>query len=214
QQHAQLAGLTPPAEGILRLSLGDAFAGLQGMISPIGDGVSRWGFLLVGLPFETPAPLVTVLEGLLTWAGHTLALHFRLEEDRQRLRQDLRAERRELADLVTAGEAMIGVAHRLNNSLNTMMLQAAILETKVAPSLREEVALIRREGAQAAAELSILQQFREQSQLAGAPVDLNTVLREVLADWPELAGRIRLEFASDLPLLTTSGGALKRLIPF
>jgi hypothetical protein len=207
----RLSGIDWRQPIVHRVPLGKGFADLQGLAAAVAARSSNLGFLLVGVPPETPASLLTGLELLLAWAAHVLALHLLLDASEQR-GQALLEERRQVEELATAGDAMTGLVHRLNNTLNSMVLQAAVVQLKAPEPLHEAIAPIRREGAQAAALLRPFQHLRDRRQQPGSPVDLNQVLKEVLAEDPERAGRVRTKPATGLVSLSVEPGPLKRLI--
>jgi hypothetical protein len=121
--------------------------------------------------------------------------------------ENLETELADLTELALVGEALLGLAHELNNSLNAMALQAAAVEMQVGESLRADLAEIRREGARAAARLRPLLQLRLRRRQSRSGVDLNEVVREVLADRP-----VRLDLAGDLLPVRAGPGELRRLV--
>jgi hypothetical protein len=104
---------------------------------------------------------------------------------------------------------MAGLTHTLNNSLNTMLLQASTLQLRADKSLREDIGVIRREGAQAAAWLRPLQQVRESRRQVRAQSDLNAAVRQALAGFPE--GSVRAELGVALPGVPAPPIPLRRL---
>jgi hypothetical protein len=183
-----------------RLALGGAARDLVGLAAPV-RGSGPPGFLLLALPGETSGEEAAGVEALLALAAHGLGLELRVE--------GLREELREWDDLVTVGEAMVGLTHTLNNSLNTMVLQASTLQMRAPPSLSADLGVIRREGVQAAARLRPLQQVREQPPGRG-PAELGPALAEVLAAFP--AGAARAEVAGGLPPVPAPRLALRRFL--
>jgi hypothetical protein len=141
---------------------------------------------------------------LLPAAAQTVAVHLELE--------DARAERDELAALALVGEAMSSLAHDLNNHLNSMVLQAAALQIRAGEPLREDLAVIRREGIRAASLMRPLQRFRESCRRRAVLHDLNAAVHAAVADFPSSAGRIEMVLADDLPPLTVPSSELKRLL--
>jgi signal transduction histidine kinase len=182
----------PPKGGAGPVALGPGFSGLQGLGAVAGADERERVFLLLGVPAETPPEMRALLETLLGLAAHALSA--------QRRAAAAREERREVNDLITAGDAALGLVHDLNNHLNSMMLQAAVVQMQVAEPLREELAPIRREGSQAATRLRLLLRFRDLRRQNRAPVDLHQLLGEVLAECPEFAGRVTAEADSAAPV--------------
>jgi hypothetical protein len=106
------------------------------------------GFLMAVLPGRMPAEQVERLKELLALAGHTLGLRLDVE-----------------AVSTAAGE----LTHALNNSLNSMILQAAVLQTRVPEALRDDLGVIRKEGVRAAALLQPLASLRAQYRPGSPP---------------------------------------------
>ncbi len=163
------------------------------------------GALAVALPAGTSPELAGAVESLLALAAPLVGLHLQAEARR-------REERDALADAVVVGDAALGLSHELNNHLNTMMLQASVVQMQVDESLGEELAVIRREGSAIAARLRLLQEFRERSRREASPVALDTLLRRAAATVPALDGRVRWELADGLPPVVGSPPALLRLL--
>ena len=92
------------------------------------------------------------------------------------------------------------VAHEFNNALNGVVLQVAVLDQLgVSGRLKDELAIIRKKAMGAAAMLRQLQQFGQQQQPPGRPVDLNQAIKETITG---LTVPVRLELALDLPPVT------------
>src|SRR5438128_11252063 len=87
--------------------------------------------------------------------------------------QALLDEQRDAFELLTASDAMLGLVHDINNSLNSMMLQASIVEMKLDGALRDEVAQIRRLGNDVARRLALVQMVRDGARKFRTRVDLN-----------------------------------------
>lgn len=121
-------------------------------------------------------------------------------------------ERRDWLELLTAGDAMLGLVHEINNSLNCMMLQASIVELKVTGSVKDDVAEIRRLGVRAAKQLALIQQFRDQCRNSRSPIDLNQFVREAFPEDPQPSSAPELALAEPPLTLSVNPGALSRLI--
>jgi len=121
------------------------------------------------------------------------------------------AQRREWAELVTIGDALGGIVHDISNNLNTIMLQAALVQLKTDESLRADVAVIRHEGAQIAERLALLQRLREHWRNEQETVDLNAAIQDVV---PRFAADLQIRTALDTTPLTlrVNPAALKRLL--
>jgi signal transduction histidine kinase len=100
-------------------------------------------------------------------------------------------------DLLT--DLTLAVAHDLNNCLNNILLQAAVLD-QTKPELRPDTAVISQSARQAGNLVKKLQQVCQQHQPTLGAVDVNRLVREVA---PEAAGgggaQLHLELAEPLP---------------
>jgi C4-dicarboxylate-specific signal transduction histidine kinase len=116
---------------------------------------------------------------------------------------------RDLANLTAA------VLHEINNALNGVALQIAVMEQKGGlVKWQEEVNSIRSKIASAAAMAHRLHQVCYIGPTAVQPVDLNSFVRKTVAEWqrkdPELTFNIGL--ASDVPMPLAEPDDLKRLV--
>ncbi|HEY7331011.1 MAG TPA: hypothetical protein VH592_25465 [Gemmataceae bacterium] len=98
----------------------------------------------------------------------------------------LEREQAELARFALIGQAFIGLAHELNNALNSMMLQTSVVQMRVDEQGRHELAAIRQHGAQAAGLVRTLQHAVQERREKSYAVDLNGVLTEIVEEEPEL----------------------------
>jgi signal transduction histidine kinase len=196
----ELAGLEVTEPGVRQLTLSEGDNAVLGVAAAVEGKGGEGGFLLIGLPPEQGAAAAEV-GPLLGLAAHDLGLQLQVE--------GLRDELSEWDDLLTVGEAMAGLTHTLNNSLNTMLLQASTLQLRADKSLREDIGVIRREGGQAAARLRPLQQVRESRRQVRAQSDLNAAVRQALAGFPE--GSVRAELGVALPGVPAPPIPLRRL---
>ncbi len=132
-------------------------------------------------------------------------------------REAAAAERSEQAIQADVSELMLPVLHEINNFLNTLMLQAALLEQRDPVSSRDWCAEVRRQTKNITALVQHLQQYKRRPRPAATPVDLNRLVRETVAEVNEehsTPARVNLELAPDLPLLPKSTTDLKRLCRF
>jgi hypothetical protein len=171
------------------------------LTAPLVVNNRQRGQLLLALPADLPAADRAALAALLALAADSLALRLALEE--------AQAAQAEAADFVTVGEAMVGLAHAVNNNLNLIALQTATVEMRVPADLRPEVALIRREGTKAAARLAPLQRLRARGRHAAGRADLGPLVRGSAAN---LDGKLSVEVADGLPPVPGSATALRRLV--
>jgi hypothetical protein len=121
----------------------------------------------------------------------------------------LRQELDDVADLILAGQAAIGLTHDLANHLNSMVLQASCIQMKVSQRLREELGLIRQQGAEAAALLRPLQHISKERRQRSGPTDPRPTLAGMFS--AEETARFHLDLASDL-LLPIPPGDFRRLL--
>jgi hypothetical protein len=124
--------------------------------------------------------------------------------EKEALANSLPDHKRELAELreaATLGMASLAVAHDLGNSLNSMLLQASIIEMQASEDLKEKVAVIRAQGAQAAAVLRPLQRVRLSGKQSDYPVDMNSIVRQVLEEQEEHQAPIEWRLSEGVTLL-------------
>jgi hypothetical protein len=190
---APLSNWVQPNDHIFSLRLLDTDRPLRSVLAAAARGDRRWAVLVVAMNTDTADKDLMAARGLLQMIGGMLAVRLELEESMKRLGA-IREELEELTGIVTVGEAMVSLLHGLNNSLNTMMLQAAVVQLKVDEPMRHEIGLIRKEGAQVAARMRPLMQAREQRRQNRIRVDLHSIIEEFVRGThpaPEL--EVRLE---------------------
>lgn len=124
----------------------------------------------------------------------------------------LEREREELVRFALIGQAFIGLTHELNNMLNSMMLQSSVVQLRVDEQARRELAAIRQHGAQAAGLVRSLQHVVQERREQSYPVDLNSVLAEVLEETEELQRRVSPRLSPNVPLIQSTRSALKQLV--
>jgi signal transduction histidine kinase len=151
-------------------------------------------------------------------------------------------ERQELEDqagLANVAELAGPVAHEVNNFLNALLLQLAVLEQLGPENLRSDLVEIRRQGKALATIVQQWQQYRRRQQAALRPTDLNRILAQALAvcmsdatpgapaPWavpqgdstpasspPDGVVPVHLVLAPELPPILAPSGDLKRLCAF
>jgi signal transduction histidine kinase len=104
------------------------------------------------------------------------------------------------------------VAHELNNSLNNMLLQVALLEYTADGKSHRELATIRQLGHEAAGMLRQLQQISQKGLPPLEAVDLNQAVRELVPEIqpPDLPLQLKLE--AKLPPVLGTMSEVKRLV--
>lgn len=124
----------------------------------------------------------------------------------------LQREHEELARFALIGQALLGLAHELNNALNSMMLQTSVLQLRVDEQARQDLASIRQHGAEAAGMVRTLQHIVQERREKSYLVDLNTVLAEVLEENAELRRRVSLLPSQKAPPIHSTRSAVKQLL--
>lgn len=182
----------------------ETLPGQQVLVSAIHDRERPQGFLAIGLPVETAAMEAARMEAFLTVAASTAALCGKLET--------ARLERAEAARFARVGQAFAGLAHELNNALNSMMLQASMVQMSVHEQARQELAAIRQYGAQAAGLIRPLQHAVQERRDNSYLVDLNSMLTEVLEEEAELRRRVSPRYSERAPCFQGTRSAVKQLV--
>src|SRR6185437_96994 len=196
----QLSSLDPLASGVQALSSTTG----QTLATAIHEDGKPRGFLVVGLAGDTATEDITRAEALLAVCAPTVALRGALET--------VRDEQAELARFALVGQAFVGLAHELNNALNSMMLQTSVVQMRVDQQARSDLAAIRQHGAQAAALVRSLQHVVHERREKSYPVDLNSALADMLEEEPELGQRLSVRFAEEAPFLQSTRSAVKQFI--
>ncbi len=124
----------------------------------------------------------------------------------------LQREQAELERFALIGQAFLGLAHELNNALNSMMLQTSVVQMRVDEQSRQELAAIRQHGAQAAGMVRTLQHLVQERREKSYSVDLNSVLSEILEEEPELHRRIAPQLSPKAPQIHSTRSAVKQMV--
>jgi signal transduction histidine kinase len=106
------------------------------------------------------------------------------------------------------------VAHEINNLLNNILLNAAVMERKVPDGARAELAAIREAGTRAGRLVNRWQQVLPRKPADLRPVDLNEAAAAAVAAWQNEARpgvTARFEPAADLPAVLADPAMLERL---
>jgi signal transduction histidine kinase/DNA-binding response OmpR family regulator len=142
----------------------------------------------------------------------------RLYEDLRRQMEALqRAQARlvEAARLAAVGELASAVAHEINNPLTSVLGFASMIAEQVPPGhpLREPLDMVLSEASRARDIVRDLLDFGRQRPLTLRPVDLNAVVRQVLALLRPSCGRVTVqeEFAPGLPPVEADAARLKQV---
>jgi hypothetical protein len=201
----------PSAEDILCLSeMESRFSG-QTFVAAVTHGGQSRGFLLLVQPPETPAAQIALAETLLLDGARMLALELRLEEETTR-RTELLEQVAGPSGLELIGEATIGIAHAIGNHLNTILLQTTIVQMQSEAERKNGLDLIRQKCRQMQMLLQPLQSSWEQQKKSVVPIDLNKAATEARAAEPDRPSRIRLELASEKPMVSATPAGLVRML--
>jgi signal transduction histidine kinase len=119
-----------------------------------------------------------------------------------------------LSRLKTVSEMAGLAAHELNNYLNGILLNTALLEQEMSPDKRAELAVIRKLGLEAGAIVKKLQHLNQQPPFALEPVDLNQLVRDALTSSAtgEQSLRLSVHLDAGLPLVQGSRQVLLSLL--
>jgi signal transduction histidine kinase len=139
-------------------------------------------------------------------------LRRRLQEETKR-REAAERERDEFAGFALAGQAAAGLAHELNNLLNTIVLQSSVLQLQVDEKFHSALDVIRRQANVSTGLLRTLAQVSGERAKTYYPVDLNRAIQEVLAEQAALAAQVHWA-PVEQPLLCIRGiySAVKQLL--
>jgi hypothetical protein len=171
---------------------------------PFYEGERLRGVFLVGLSAGEDAQEVSRVENLLAIVGPLIGMCIELER--------ARTERAELARFALLGQAFAGLAHDLNNALNSMMLQTSVVQLRVDAQARQDLAAIRQHGVQAAALVRSLQQVVQERREQSYAVDFNAAVTEVLEEEAELARRILVALSREGPQIQATRSAVKLFV--
>jgi len=130
----------PSVDTTCLLAVGD----LRGVSVALQHGLFDWGGLSVVMPARTFEQVGKAILGLMNVTAALVTLQLELGQTK--------------LDAAAADKMTTELVHDLSNSLNTMVLQAALVQVKADESLRQELAVIREVGAQAASRLRASEQ--------------------------------------------------------
>jgi signal transduction histidine kinase len=139
-------------------------------------------------------------------------LRRRLQEETKR-REAAERERNEFAGFALAGQAAAGLAHELNNLLNTIVLQASVLQLQVDEKFHAALDVIRRQANASTGLLRVLAQVSGERAKGFYPVDLNRAVQEVLAEQAALAALVQwVPTGKALPAVRGIYSAMKQVV--
>jgi signal transduction histidine kinase len=120
--------------------------------------------------------------------------------------QELESSFAELSEFVSL------VSHEINNHLNGILLQTAILQAEL-PDNTGGLSVIRHLGSDSAELIRRLQRINRKACPTFGPVDLNEILRSVCREVPRIRNQtIHLQLAESEPSFIGSATILKRLL--
>jgi hypothetical protein len=205
-----LAGLDPCSNGVLRLPDLERQVKVRSQVAALARDGRPWGFLILAQPPDVAADWLALTDSLLLLFAHVVGLHWRLQREMAHS-SALAEQAAETARTVLQGDSVLALTHDLNNHLNRMMLQTAVVQMKLNGQHDEELTVVRHEIRAAAALVRPLQQSWQEQRLHSRKVDLNVLLREVLDEAID-SGRLELELGGDLPAVPSLNGGLRRLL--
>jgi hypothetical protein len=174
-------------------------AELEPLTAALATGGNVRGLLLAVPRRRRTGVEKAALPALLSLIAHALALRLELDA--------VRAECASLEEPALIGEAAGALTHDLNNHLNGMVLQAAIVQTKVEEPLRDMLMVIRQSGVKASALLRPIVEVRVRRRERRLSADLNAEVRRVA-----VARGLRAELGDALPSLTADPVDVRRLV--
>jgi signal transduction histidine kinase len=198
-----LSSFDPLASGARKFAV-EAWPDTRVLAAAIHEDERPRGFLALGFTGASVAADAGRAEAVLMVAAAAVASRWTVES--------LRREQAELASFALVGQAFAGLAHDLNNALNSMMLQTSVVQLRVDPKASNDLAAIRQHGAQAAGLVRSLQQVVQERREKSYPVDLNNVLTEVLHEEPELRRRVSPQLSEQSPQIACTRSAVKQLV--
>jgi signal transduction histidine kinase len=223
------------AEGLSLPPALDVAAGVVARV-PLLLEATDYGTLIVALPRRTSRSAADEARTALTACANHLALRLHLES-LERAGRSLREEWKELTWLANVGELTSVVAHEINNYLNVVGLNVAVLEHKLPEENRPELREVRRQGAAINVLVKQLQQYRRDRPAELRRLDFNRIVHEAAEElghgqtkhtWcvviqetgAETAGQdqgivpLRLDLMPGLPSVEAVPSDLRRLVSF
>lgn len=199
---SQLSSLDSSTAGVRRLP-SDTLPGHRVLAAAIHGNAHSRGALALGFSTRAAREATERAEALLSAAAPAVALY--------EAAALLESERAELARFALLGQAFAGLAHDLNNALNSMMLQTSVVQLRSDPQTQQELAAVRQHGALAAGLVRALQHVVHERRERSYPVDLNDAITEALEEDATLRRRVAPKLSADARIQGTRG-ALKQLI--
>jgi signal transduction histidine kinase len=170
----------------------------------VPEGSAAWALLATATGEDASWDAKGQAEAALTVFADALTVRRRLEAAEQ--------ERDEWAGFALAGQALTGLAHELNNVLNSVVLQASVLEMQLDERFHAALDVIRRQTLQATGLLQPLGQVSAARAKASYAIDLTDAVREVLQHDPEAAARVHfVPPAGAIPPIRGLMSAVKQL---
>ena len=163
----------------------------------------------------TTFPVSATLTALVDRHGkttHIVSVERDISEERRLRQQVIHSER-----LSAVGQLVAGVAHELNNPLQSMMgLAELMLGEDVPPGVRRDLEQVRSDGERAANVVRHLLAFARRSALERAVADLNEIVRATVSLRAyELRGAgiiVQEQYASELPLIVVNREEIQQVV--
>lgn len=109
-------------------------------------------------------------------------------------------------------DALGPISHELHNIFNAMVLQVAIASQDVPNESKEKLAVIRSLVLQASDKLGKVDSVRRERTIQQEPVEINSIIQEVLAEEIDASISITTSLAQELPMVSTHAWNLSRLV--
>jgi hypothetical protein len=143
-------------------------------------------------------------------AARLVSLHVDRVASALRDRGLRRRAERDAASVLLAESALM-LTHDLNNHLNSIILQTAVVQMKVDADRRKDLDVVRDQGRQAANLIRLLEGAWQQRRQASAPVDPTALIREAVLE-EDLGDRVRIEAQPEPLAFTTNREPLGLLV--
>jgi PAS domain S-box-containing protein len=144
-------------------------------------------------------------------ATHLVSVERDISEERRLREQLIHSER-----LSAVGQVVAGVAHEINNPLQSVLGYAELLSASAAPELRRDLEQIRSDAQRAAKIVRHLLSFARRSTLERSVAELNEIVRSTLAlrtfQLRTANIDVRQEYMDDLPLIVVNREEIQQVI--
>jgi PAS domain S-box-containing protein len=180
------------------------------------DGAGIWrGTLTRKRRDGSTFPVAAVVAEIVDERGrrtHVVSVERDISEERRLREQLIHSER-----LSAVGQLVAGVAHELNNPLQSVIgFTELMMRGEARPDVRRDLERVRSESERAAKIVRNLLAFVRRSTLERSLVDLNEIVRSTLAlktfDFEGAGLDVRADYAPDLPLVMASREEIQQVV--